>query len=338
MTTRFHEQALRAPLLACALTALCATVGIARAESTAPLVGSMSGAIARGSTNATMPVEERVRTQLRAAIAELIANGAFGNQSPHEISLDIDAPGQQVTDLGVLVDSARDTADGLHVLAVTPGSAAEKMGLRAGDVLVAANGTALGGNGAAAAASLRHSVDNLPSGAMLSFNVDRAGRSQTVSGALASVYVPAMRLHVGDAVQLASNGSGTAAIGAQSTSGCGRISDFDTAPRQQQLHAAKIIAIDGQAPGPTGAKSFRVAAGPHEVTVFNKIESQYLPFNDMQRNSGVSTSHYKKLTVDVAPDTTTFIAARLNTDQRNDWQHDAYWDPVAWKQVAEACR
>ncbi len=341
MTTRIHEHPLRAPLLASALTALCATFGVAQAESTAPLVGSVSSAIAHSSADAGIPVEERVRTQLRAAIAELIANGAFGDRSPHEISLDIDAPGQQVADLGVLVDSARDNADGLHVLGVTPGSAAEKMGLRAGDVLVAANGTALGGNGAAAAASLRHNVDNLPSGATLAFQVDRAGRAQTVSGALTSVYVPALRLHVGDAVQVASSGSGaggTSAMEAQAASGCGRISDFDVAPRQQQLHAAKIILIDGQTPGPAGLKSFRVAVGPHVVTVANQIESRYLPFNDMQRNAGMSQSHYKKLTIDVTPDTTTLIAARLNDDKRNDWQRDAYWDPIAWKQIAETCR
>lgn len=338
MSTRFQKPPVRAPLLACALTALCATFGFARAESSAPQVGGMSSVLAHGGAAATIPVEERVRTQLRAAIAELIANGAFGSQSPHEISFDVDVPGQQVSDLGVLVDSARDSGHGLHVLGITPGSAAERMGLRAGDVLLSANGTTLGGHGATAAASLRRSVDSLPSGSTLAFEVDRGGRSQTVSGALTSVYVPAMRLHVGDAVQLASNGSAAAATGAEAPSGCGRISDFDVAPRQQQLHAAKIIAIDGQAPGPSGATSFRVSAGSHVVTVYNLIESRYLPFSDIQRNSGMSGSHYKKLTVDVAPDTTTLIAARLNSDKRNDWQNDAYWDPVAWKQSAERCR
>ncbi|MEO7062682.1 MAG: PDZ domain-containing protein [Dokdonella sp.] len=337
MTTLTHEMPLRTTLLVAALTAVCTTFGAAHAENTTPLVNG-SSAIAHGSASAAISVKERVRTQLRAAIAELIANGAFGNQSPREISFDVDAPGQHVTDLGVLVDSARDTSGGLHVLGVTPGSAAEKMDLRAGDVLMAVNGTALNGSGANAAAILRHSVDNLPNDGMLAFEIDRGGRSQTVSGALTSIYVPAMRLHVGDAVQLASNGSDAVANATEAASGCGRISEFDVAPRQQQLHAAKIIAIDGQAPGPTGTQSFRVPVGPHVVTVFNLIDHKYLPFNDIQRNSGLTASHYKKLTVDVRPDTTTLVAARLNADKRNDWLHDAYWDPVAWKQTAERCR
>lgn len=341
MTTTVHNYSLRATALATAFAAACTPFGFANAGSTLPPSESASGAIMHDSADVTIPVVDRVRTRLRATIAELIANGAFGNLSTHSITLDVDAPGQRVSDLGVLVDSGRAAGDGLHVLGVTPGSAAEKMGLRAGDVLMAANGAVLGGNGAAAAASLRRSVDTLPSGATLAFDVDRAGQTQAMSGVLTSVYVPAMRLHIGDAEQVALNGSGAStadSASAQATTGCGRISDFDVAPRQQQLHAAKIIKIDGQAPGPSGAKSFRVAAGSHVVTVYNEIESQYLPFNDMQRNSGLSLSHYKKLTVDIAPNTTTLIAAHLNIDKRNDWQNDAYWDPIAWKQVAEACR
>jgi hypothetical protein len=282
-----------------------------------------------------------VRTELRSVMTELIESGAFGDKPPQQIALDINAPAQRVSNLGVLVDSARNARDGLHVLGVTPGGGAESMGLRAGDVLVAMNGMPLAGDSGAAAASLRRTVDGLPNGSALAFQITRDGHTQTVSGPLASVYVPAMQLHVGDGTQVALNtggAGGTPAMAPERASGCGRISDFDAAPRQQQLHSAKIISIDGVTPGPTGAKSYRVAAGSHVVTVANRIESRYLAFNDRARNGGVTSSHYKKLTIDVVPDTTTLIAARLNEDKRNESQNDAYWDPVAWKQVAEACR
>lgn len=282
---------------------------------------------------------EQVRARLQATIADLIASGAFGNATPHEVSFDLASPGQRVGDLGVLVDSASTARDGLHVLGVTPGSAAEKMGVRAGDVLLDANGAALDGGAAEAARRLRGRVDALPEDGALALRVVRGGQSHTLSGTLDSVYVPAFKLHVGDGVALASVDPDAGARAATAIgSACGRISDFDVAPRQQQLHAAKIIAIDGKAPGPSGSTSFRVTAGPHVVTVYNLIESRYLPFNDAQRNSGLTSSHYKKLQVEVAPDTTTFIAARLNEDKRNDPFNDAYWDPVAWKQSAEVCR
>ena len=47
---------------------------------------------------------------------------------------------------------------------------------------------------------------------------------------------------------------------------------------------------------------------------------------------------YKTLTIDVAPDTTYLVAARLNEDQRDNPANGAYWDPVVWKEVAETCR
>lgn len=338
MKSRLHKHPLRTPLLATALAASCAAFGIAHADDAAQLARSLSSAAAHSNASASISVEQRVRTELRSIMTELIESGAFGDKPPQQIALDIDAPAQRVSNLGVLVDSARDARDGLHVLGVTPGGGAERMGLRAGDVLVAMSGMSLAGDSGAAAASLRRTVDGLPNGSAIAFQISRDGHTQTVSGPLASVYVPAMRLHVGDGMQVASNADGATAMTAERASGCGRISDFDAAPRQQQLHSAKIISIDGVTPGPTGATSYRVAAGSHVLTVANRIESRYLPFNDRARNSGVASAHYKKLTIDVAPDTTTLIAARLNEDKRNESQNDAYWDPVAWKQVAEACR
>jgi hypothetical protein len=123
-----------------------------------------------------------------------------------------------------------------------------------------------------------------------------------------------------------------------SAQGCGRISDFDVAPRQKSLHAAKIIAIDGAVPGPQGSRSYRVSAGAHTLTIGERIESRYLSMNDIARNTG--STPYKKLVVDVPPNTLTLIAARLNEDNNRGgkWQNGAYWDPVAWQQTAENCR
>lgn len=279
--------------------------------------------------------EQRVRDELRAVMTELIESGAFGNTSPQQLTLDVAMPAQRVSTLGVLIDSARDSRDGLHVLAVTPGGGGERMGLHAGDVLVALNGTPLGGD-AGAAAELRRIMDGLPNGSSLAFEVRRGGRTQTVSGTLSSVYLPAMRLSIGD--DKAAAADSPPAPNATGAHGCGRISDFDVAPRQQQLHAARVISIDGRLAGPTDSHTFRVDAGRHVLQVAEQIEPRYLSFNDRLRNSGRNGDRYKTLDVDVAPGTTVMIAARLNPDKRTEWQNGAFWDPVAWKQVAEACR
>jgi membrane-associated protease RseP (regulator of RpoE activity) len=312
-------------------------VSAAHADGTA-LTGSVTSAALHGDAAASLGVEQRVRSELRAVMTELIESGAFGSSAPHEIRLDVDTPAQRVSNLGLLVDSARTDRDGVHVLAITPGGAAEKMGLRSGDVLVGINGTSLA-NADAAATTLRTTVDALPNGGKLAFDVQRGGQAHTMSGTLSSVYLPAMRLTVGDGIQVASAGGGAAAAngGTSGAQGCGRISDFDVAPRGDHLHAAKIISIDGVTPGPSGSQSYRVDAGRHAVKVAEQIENRYLSFNDRARSSNMNSDRYKTIDVDVAPDTTVLIAARLNEDKRDEPRNGAYWDAVAWKQSPESC-
>jgi membrane-associated protease RseP (regulator of RpoE activity) len=312
----------RASALAGAL--LCMTAGSARADDTPQLPTVTS----HGATVASVGVDQRVRAQLRAVMTELVETGAFGDQSPQQISLAVDTPAERVSNLGLLVDSAHEYRDGLHVFGVTPGGGAERIGVRAGDVLVALNGNSLADK-ADAASEMRRSIGALPDGSPLAFDIRRNGQAVAMSGALSSVYLPPMRLMIGTGALLATSGTNDV------SSGCGRITEFDVAPRQQHLHAAKIISIDGVAPGPTGTMSYRVKAGQHVLKVAEGIESRYLSFGGRMHSAA---SVYKSLTIDVPPDTTILIAARLNEDKRNEPKDGAFWDPVAWKQVAEPCR
>ncbi len=337
---------LRRTRIAIAAAALVAAVGSARAAGEQQAVSGVSAAAVHTTAGAGLPVEQRLREELSVVMMDLIQSGAFGNTAPQKIALDIDAPPQKVSNLGLLVDSKGGAADGLHVLAVTPGGNAERMGLRAGDVLLALNGAPLAS--ADAAATLRNTVDTLPDGGRLDFSVRRDGRTQTMGGASASMMLPAMHLSIGNGTALASNAGAHAAAGSpaegyngaspvNSGEGCGRISDFDVAPSGQRLHAATIISIDNKAPGPSGSKAYMIGVGTHVLKIGEHIPSRYFSFNDRQRNAQVGGG-YKTLNVDVAPDTTYFVAARLNEDQRDNPAHGAYWDPVVWKQVPESCR
>jgi hypothetical protein len=337
----------------CALAVLAASFAAAAGSTFA--AGQVDAAIdvsaVAAHTNATagLTVEQRLREELNVVMMDLIQSGAFGNTAPQQIALNIDSPPQKVSNLGLLVDSKSSGAgDGLHVLAVTPGGNAERMGLRAGDVLVALNGTQL--SPADGAATLRNTVDTLPDGGRLDFNVRRDGHATTVGGAATSTYLPAMHLSVGSGTALASNageagsnaaaGSSQGAYGrgpADTSQGCGRISDFDVAPRGQGLHKATIIAIDNHTPGPHGSQSYQVSAGPHTLKVSENIEQRYFSFNSRQRNAQVGGG-YKTVDVNVAPDTTYLVAARLNENQRDNPANGAYWDPVVWKETPETCR
>lgn len=273
--------------------------------------------------------QQRLREELRALMLDLAASGAIDDQSPLEIA----EPARRVNDLGLLVDSssAERARDGLRVLAVTPGGTAERLGVRGGDLLVSVNDRSLASLGAdpagqpKAAQLLRDSVSAVPDGDALALGVRRNDRTFAVSGPVASVHVPAVRLTVG------ATASATGATG-----GCGRISVFGSPPRSENLHEAKLVAVDGRLPGPTDATSFRLEPGTHILTVGEGIEARYLSFNERLRNA--QSNRYKTLSVEVEPGTTYFLAARLNPDKLTEAKDGAYWDPVIWKEVAESCR
>jgi hypothetical protein len=336
---------LRRTALAIAALGLVATVGSAQAAGEETALTGVSAAAVHSSAGAGLSVEQRLREELSVVMMDLIQSGAFGATSPQQIALDVDAPPQKVSNLGLLVDSKGGAGDGLHVLAVTPGGNAERMGLHAGDVLLALNGASLSSTDGAT--TLRRTVDALPDGGRLDFNVRRDGHSENVGGTSASMYLPAMHLSVGSGTALASNAGDAGARGsapgsygngpADTSQGCGRINDFDVAPRGQGLHKATIIAIDNHAPGPHGSQSYQVSAGPHTLKIGENIEERYFSFNSRQRNAQVGGG-YKTIEVNVAPDTTYLVAARLNEDKRDNPANGAYWDPVVWKEVAETCR
>ncbi|HEY7871095.1 MAG TPA: PDZ domain-containing protein [Rudaea sp.] len=236
--------------------------------------------------------------------------------------------------LGLLVDSANAQAarDGLRVLGATPGSVADQLGLRPGDVLVDVNGTSLANLGAdanghaLAATTLNASLADLAPAAPLRLRVLRGGM-------LLAMNVPLLQAATASASVAAAN----SVADPPSDGGCGRISTFDVAPRSEHLYRARILLLDGSTPGPTGTPSFRVAAGTHKLLVAEDIPTQEMgvgPIASLRSRRDTS----KELTVTVKPNTTALLAARLNTGKAADFAHGAYWDPVIWHEIAENCR
>lgn len=276
---------------------------------------------------------EKLANEVRSAISGLADAGAFGATAVQDLHLDLAIPAQRVSDLGLLVDSGRISRDGVLVVGVTPGLQAESMGLRGGDRILSFNQVQLAGVDSAVQ-RLRDTVAGLPDRADVALTIERSGRQSRVTGTVSSRRLPAMRLLVGNAD---AEQSPLVPV-SPDVAGCGRLSDFDVAPRQRQLHAARVLSIDGKLAGPTDAHVFRVGAGRHTLEVGERIDPKYLPFNDRQRQAGVGARGGKSLQVDVPANTTLLIAAKLNAKALADWRSAAYWEPVVWKAVVEACR
>lgn len=286
--------------------------------------------------------DQRVSEDMQAVVSHMAETGALG-QDPGQASLRVELPARRVANLGALVDStsAQSARDGLHVLGATPGSAADRLGLRPGDVIAAVNGTSLRDLGAdehgraLAAATLRSVIEALPDSATVRLDVVRAGATLVLNAPLQPVHVPAMRVEVGDSATLGGASSGPGGdVAAPPMTGCGHISSFDVAPRGQRLYGVRILLIDGTTPGPFPTPSFRVAAGEHRLVIAENIPTQALGIGEI---ATLRRQTSKPLTVVVQPGKTAMVAAQLHLARASDLSHGSYWDPVVWKQADEPC-
>ena len=288
--------------------------------------------------------EQRLGEELRLLLIDLVQSGAFGDTPAQKISLSLDIPAGRTADLGVLVDSSSGerAEKGLLVLGTTPGSLASRLGLRSGDTMLAVNGISLVAQGsdpsgvARAAGTLRDALAELDDGAALKFGISREGRQTSIEGRMESVLIPSAHLQLGEAARAAPTNVDRPNSQASATA-CGRISTFDNAPRQRQLHGATLIDIDGRQSPMFGQTSVRVSAGRHSLKVGERIDLRYLGFGQRLRDRGGS-ERYKTITVDVEADTTYFLAAKINAEHRNEWRDGLYWDPVIWNTSKENCR
>ncbi|MEO6076561.1 MAG: PDZ domain-containing protein [Dokdonella sp.] len=281
--------------------------------------------------------EQRLRAGMQEMLVDLANKGELVDGSGAPKNFNISEPAREVDNLGVVISGNDSDGAGLAIVAVTPGGAAARMGVHSGDRLAAVNDTGLtdlgrdAGNQSRAVAVMRTEIAKIGDGGKIRLTVDRDGRRISFEGRLQRLQLPSLQLSVGDGVQVAS----TAGVSDESAAGCGRINEFDVAPRQKQLHRAQLIFIDGNSPGPSGSPSFRLSAGRHTLTVAEEIEDRYLSFNNRLRNS--SSDRYKKIEVDVKPNTTYYLAARLNEDKVGQWRDGAYWDPALWLEKTERC-
>lgn len=330
---------------AMALTGFAVVGGSAMAADGASVAARVAPLAAQADASLGVSPEQRLQEELRVLLLDMIESGAFGQTPSDQISLSVESPRQRATNLGVLVDSSGGAAaaDGLKVVGTTPGSSASRLGLHSGDIIASVNGVSLAGlgddasGGARAAVVLREQLESLPDDAKIEFKVVRNGRPVNISGPMESAWIPSLHLTVGDGIAVAAADQGGTYRSAPTGDGCGRLSIFDVAPRQQNLHAAALISIDGERSPFGGQEVFRLSEGRHVLTVGEKIASRYLAFNNVFRNSNIKNP-YKTLEIDVAPNTTYFLAARLIQEKRNVWLDGAYWEPVIWSESTEACK
>lgn len=220
--------------------------------------------------------------------------------------------------LGAVVDVRQPNPNGLTILAVTPGGAADRLGLRSGDQLRVLNGRRL--DGAARPSSSLASALQEGNGA-LRVEAMRSGKPLVLSGRA-------------DTVDSASR---------QSTASCGYLTSSGVVPHSKGIFSVEITQIDGRSTPLQPKPRHRVNAGKHVLVVRelidpNRLNSSQL-FQIAKMKSLALARAYKSIVVDVEPGVSYRIGARLLKDKldTHSIRDNAYWEPVVWQQVPEDC-
>lgn len=250
---------------------------------------------------------------LDSAVLDLLDPAASGDQP-----VVIEQPARLRRELAAVIDGRPDDGGLPRVMAVTPGGAADRMGLRAGDRLLRINNVDLGAD---ATMQLRAAVD---AGPYLALDVQRGGQEISFGGNLDAVAIPAYRLEI------------AASAGAEA--GCGRISVVLKPPASMKVYPALLHEIDGRLAGPSNQEVFRLPSGRHVLKVSELIDGdRFSGVQNLQRSKLLRHERFKYLEIDVRPDTTYRLGVRWNEDNRSPIREQGYWEPVIWKEVSESC-
>ena len=150
---------------------------------------------------------------------------------------------------------------------------------------------------------------------------------------LAMALLAAAPILAGSAYANAAGGSG----------GCGYAStEAGVIPKSNDLFRAGITQIDGRAPR-MEKYEYRLDAGKHVLVVGELIDStrlnsaQLVQIQKMKRST--PAGFFKVLILDVQAGTSYRIGVRLLRDKLDTQsiRDNAYWEPVVWQEVPQAC-
>jgi len=274
----------------------------------------MAGAIANSHAQSTR--------ELDAALVQMSERGDLKDAGAPQV---IQKPAQVRYELGAVVDVRSAQRSGLPVLALTPDGPAARIGLKVGDRLVALNGVRL--DGASPPAPLLEQAMQRGQG-RITAEVLRGTAPVTLRGTADVSAVPAYRLEIGPDTR------GT----------CGFVTArMGVVPKTRNIFRADITTIDGRSTPLQSVNRHRLAAGRHVLVVQELIDTnrlnpaQLVQINKMKRFALAKA--YKPLVVDIKPNTSYRIGARLLRDKLDtqSLRDNAYWEPVVWEEVAEPC-
>lgn len=233
--------------------------------------------------------------------------------------------------LGLLVDSEL-AADGLQVLAVTPGGLADELGLRPGDLVQRFNDLDLTVLGSSGAASLREAMGALRPGDELHFTIARSRIAVDLSGTVPAPDLPAYTLEMrtgGRPVEVDERG-------------CGEVSILVDPPATQRLSPVRVTRINEASTGVLSRDRFVLRPGLYRLRLYEVDRGRgtlrRATDSAIRRRQTLPSSRLvQTLDLQVEAGQRYELAGARAGDGISAGNIDQ-WEPVVWRQKAARCR
>ena len=266
-----------------------------------------------GSSAADTPSVENLDQAVLSVVEQQPVDGAPAGATR------IEQPERVRRELGAVVDGRPEDAGLPRVMAITPGRAADRMGLQVGDRLLKLGDQEMRSVGDPTAA-LREAVDGAEG--QLTLTIERGSEQLTLTGYPDEVRLPAYRIEI---EPLADRG-------------CGRVSVVGLPPRSRGFYRALLHEIDGRLPGPLDSEVFRVSAGRHVLKVSELVDgTRFSGTQERKRGQLFRHERFKYLVLDVKPNTTYRLGLQFYKERLDPINEQAYWEPVIWEERNETC-
>lgn len=279
------------------------------------------------------PASEQLIDDLKVTIQNtLIAigeNEQRAGKRAEDVHFSLDLPAQQLTNLGIVLD-VDNAAIGYTVLAVSPGSEAEALGIAVGSKIVRINDIVISKSSSESA--LQH-LQDLTAGEKVSMVIENNNVTKKIETSLNGQYVPEVRLEVGSYAETGNNQISANSNEAveEMENACGRISVFFRPPEARDLFPVYVDKIDDKNVI-SSRNTYRLPIGKHVIKIHELITDPFL------RRGKTTWQKSKTIEIDVKPNFTYHLAAQFLRERATETiREEGFWEPVVWKESQEKC-
>ena len=128
------------------------------------------------------------------------------------------------------------------------------------------------------------------------------------------------------------------AVPLQTQAACGYISATAKPPQSAGIYPADIVRIDGKDTPKRALNRYPLPVGKHAIAIQEQVASTPRGYTLLRKLGNQATAVVLKIIeIDVKPNMSYQLGAKLDKAKIDRKQPDAFWEPVVWQELAVKC-